>query len=402
MRHAAETAPRSGRTREHLGHGGQLGQLGQREHHGRGGAGRPAIVVGVDGSDTATAAAAWAASWAQGLGATLRLLAADLDAGADARGRIGPVGDRGGPGSCTGAAADAGAATGAGAVGGARSAGGARSERVARSEGVPGPVEGAGASTALFVREVAAVLTTHPDLPLDCVRPRADPAAALIEASRWAAGIVVGARGTGGWDDLRVGSVAHDVCAYAQCVVTVVPPVAESWAADSWTGQSWTAQSWAADSSVAGSSRRVSPVAARTDGAVVVGVDGSPEAQEAADLAAAHAATVGAPLHVISAYRPSDQRDHRAADAAHELAEAAAAEVAGDCPRLAGRVHACAVAGSPAPVLAQASREAALVVVGARGAGGFAGKLLGSTSRGLLELSARPVAIVRAGGPLAG
>lgn len=53
--------------------------------------------------------------------------------------------------------------------------------------------------------------------------------------------------------------------------------------------------------------------------------------------------------------------------------------------------------GRPAKVLAESSRGAALVVVGSRGHGGFKSMLLGSTSRSLLHHAACPVLIVRPG-----
>jgi hypothetical protein len=67
---------------------------------------------------------------------------------------------------------------------------------------------------------------------------------------------------------------------------------------------------------------------------------------------------------------------------------------------------AAAVCGSPADELLRESAGADLVVIGARGMGGFKGLLLGSVSRAVLHGAAAPVAVVRMGasdsdGPIA-
>ena len=51
--------------------------------------------------------------------------------------------------------------------------------------------------------------------------------------------------------------------------------------------------------------------------------------------------------------------------------------------------------GYPASVLIDASRSASLVIVGSRGRGGFAGLMLGSTSRAVLRDAHCPVMVVR-------
>ena len=49
------------------------------------------------------------------------------------------------------------------------------------------------------------------------------PAQALIEASRSADLIVIGSRGTGGFDSLRLGSISSQVVHHGACPVVIVP-----------------------------------------------------------------------------------------------------------------------------------------------------------------------------------
>jgi len=141
---------------------------------------------------------------------------------------------------------------------------------------------------------------------------------------------------------------------------------------------------------------------------VVVGVDGSDASLTAADLAGEQAALRNRPLEIVHAFMAPVPRplgvppdlppvdgvtDPALRDAAGRILTDAAARVRTHFPDLAmiSRLR----DGSPAEVLTDASRQAALVVVGHRGVGGFAGLLTGSTSIQLANHSHAPVIITR-------
>jgi nucleotide-binding universal stress UspA family protein len=72
----------------------------------------------------------------------------------------------------------------------------------------------------------AALAPYRKEFPMVVVRPdaiRGPASRAMIEASRWASLVVVGARGDGGFGELRLGSVAQHVLFLAGCPVAVVP-----------------------------------------------------------------------------------------------------------------------------------------------------------------------------------
>lgn len=138
---------------------------------------------------------------------------------------------------------------------------------------------------------------------------------------------------------------------------------------------------------------------------VVVGVDESEGAKEALRWAVREATRRGWSVTAVMAWGLLDQ--HRAIggdafdpgygeeDAASALATIVTEAVGTEA---AGTVERRAVCDLPAQALVQAAADAQLLVVGARGLGGFRGLLLGSVSRHLLHHATTPVAIVRAGG----
>ena len=145
----------------------------------------------------------------------------------------------------------------------------------------------------------------------------------------------------------------------------------------------------------------------RVDGGVVVGYDGSACAREAVQWAAHLAARSGWPLHVVRAWRmttaprPATWQpgfvpplpDYEAA-VREELTGQVAAVVGPDAEV---EVHCWPVHAAPTRALLTASSGADLLVVGARGRGGFAGLLLGSVSDQLVHHADCPVTVVRPG-----
>jgi nucleotide-binding universal stress UspA family protein len=136
---------------------------------------------------------------------------------------------------------------------------------------------------------------------------------------------------------------------------------------------------------------------------VVVGVDGSEESLRAAEWAAMEAQRRSAALRVVSApatvprihaYHASPAAVAAALRAVSERALDAAlvrcAEVAPGLP-----VSASVLTGPVAPAVAASGSDASLLVVGARGVGGFAAMLLGSVSRYVAGHAPCPVVVAR-------
>src|ERR1700730_9841998 len=137
---------------------------------------------------------------------------------------------------------------------------------------------------------------------------------------------------------------------------------------------------------------------------IVVGMDGSEPSTLALKWAAKQAKLVGASLSVVTAWEspptlgwappyPSDCDPDK--DARRALQEKVDAELGPD-PGVAVELN--VVAGHPAFVLTELSRDAELLVVGSRGHGAFAGMLLGSVSEYCAAHAACPVVVVRHSG----
>jgi nucleotide-binding universal stress UspA family protein len=134
---------------------------------------------------------------------------------------------------------------------------------------------------------------------------------------------------------------------------------------------------------------------------VVVGVDGSAASRDALRWAADYAALVGAELRPVAAWQwpvsmvvdlPTPEDFNPIAETQRNLADLVR-EVLG--PEPAVDVTTDVTSGSPARVLLDHADGAALLVVGSRGHGGFAGLLLGSTSEPCARHAPCPVVVVR-------
>ncbi len=210
------------------------------------------------------------------------------------------------------------------------------------------------------------IIQRHPDLSVVTAVIAGSPAGVLIDESRKASLIVVGSRGLGGFSGLLLGSVGGQVAMHAHCPVIVLrPPSAEALRPQPDTGR------------------------------VVVGVDGSPEAARALGFAFEEAAGRKVPLVVVHAWRYASTVDG-GRSVAERLVEDALAGWTEKYPHVPARRH--VVPGdSAAHALLDESVGAGLLVVGARGRGGFAGLRLGSVGHALVGHARVPVAIVHGG-----
>ena len=76
----------------------------------------------------------------------------------------------------------------------------------------------------VLAESVAGLSETYPDLKINkVIDPRHGPVRALLDASSQASMLVVGNRGRGGFKRLLLGSTAHGVLAHLQCPTVVIP-----------------------------------------------------------------------------------------------------------------------------------------------------------------------------------
>jgi nucleotide-binding universal stress UspA family protein len=138
---------------------------------------------------------------------------------------------------------------------------------------------------------------------------------------------------------------------------------------------------------------------------IVVAIDGSPNSERALDWALRHAAALSAPLTVLTVHEvPKSYWGHIPVEgpadkvaveeerkAAEEMTQRIASQLGDAAP---ADVRVVAVIGFVVEELVNASRDADMLVVGARGVGGFARLLLGSVSSQIASHSVCPVVLV--------
>ena len=136
---------------------------------------------------------------------------------------------------------------------------------------------------------------------------------------------------------------------------------------------------------------------------VVVGVDGSPGSQHALDFALTEAGLRGASVRAVCTWDYpvavgsgfvvpfEDLESGAAAVLADSLARATE-----DAPAATPPVSTTVRCGHASAVLVDEAKDAALLVVGSRGHGGFVGMLIGSISQGCVTHAPCPVVVVPA------
>lgn len=230
----------------------------------------------------------------------------------------------------------------------------------------------------MLQRVVADLGDRCPDVEVRGEQSDDDPAVALLAAARDAGLLVVGTRGTGGFDGLAVGRVALRVAAAAPCPVVLVPERPGAFGEGTHT--------------------------AREDGQVVVGFDAHHPVGEVADFAFSAAEARGARLRAVQAWAlPAeavsprtlvvteedratweDQEVLRLSDALRPWRE--------KYPRVEVRTDVMLL--HPAEALLNTSRGAALLVVGRRTDPRASEGRLGPVTHAVLHHARCPVAVV--------
>ncbi len=240
---------------------------------------------------------------------------------------------------------------------------------VPAAESVLGEVNIAEAETKAFRALEETVKAALPAERARLVKLRvstSDPAAALLLQAKHADLLVVGPHGEGGISGLLLGSVTERVVSHATCPVAVVHP-------------------------------RRHP---RT-GRIVVGLDGSDCSRRALDWAVRQAAVSDTQIEAITAWEWRPQYGYSMplfsapAEVQEQWAEdLLAREIGKLTPADAARITTRAEPGNAAAVLAAASADADMIVVGNHGSGTAVRRILGSVSQKVVRHATVPVVVV--------
>ena len=227
----------------------------------------------------------------------------------------------------------------------------------------------------------AAARVRDQGVPVAAAVSTGDAAGVLVDLSRDVALVVVGTRGRGGFADRLLGTVSSALPAHAYCPTVVVP--------------------LRAGGHPLPDDAELPPV--KPVRRIVVGVDGSPQAERAlrcaireaeawdAELFAVAGVPVGSGAGVLAWLPAAIDHEQVLADVAEGLNVVVDRALVGH-EGLTVKRH--TLDGTGAQLLTEFSAATDLLVVGSRGRGGFAGLLLGSTSQAVLHHAECPVMIV--------
>lgn len=216
-----------------------------------------------------------------------------------------------------------------------------------------------------LAEEIARQAAEHSELPIKTEVRHGNAVVELIKASKTATMIVIGSRGLGAFGAGLLGSVSRGLLHYARSPVAVIHGEPETDA-------------------------RTRPV--------LLGIDGSPASEAAAEFAfdeASHRGVDVIALHAWSDVSPEPAMGQDWREYQEEAGEILTQQLSGFQERYPDvRVRRRVVCDRPAKWLIEESTHVQLIVLGNRGRGGFTRLLLGSVSTAVAESSTAPVIVV--------